>query len=53
MVTLIVGTLLLPPVGLIFGLIGLRTESKKVQGAVLLTVSAFMMLLMTAVILGL
>ncbi len=53
MVGLVGATLFIPPVGLVFGLIGLRNEAKKVQAAVLLTVSVFMSLLMLAVVLGL
>lgn len=53
LVGLIGATLLIPPVGLIFGLLGLRDEAKKVQAAILLTVSVFMSLLMLAVVLGL
>ncbi|MBS1213678.1 MAG: hypothetical protein H6R26_2295 [Proteobacteria bacterium] len=53
MAGLIGATLFLPPVGLVFGLIGLRNEAKKVQAAVLLTVGVFMSLLMLAVVLGL
>ncbi len=53
MVALIFATLVLPPIGLIFGIIGLRSRSKKVQGAVLLTVATFALLLWLAVVLGL
>lgn len=53
MVGLIGGTLFLPPVGLVFGLMGLRNEARKVQAAILLTISVFMSLLMLAVVLGL
>lgn len=53
MVGLIAVTLIVPPVGLVFGVMGMRKEARKVQGAVLLTISIFMTLLLTAVILGL
>ncbi|QSA96314.1 zinc-ribbon domain-containing protein [Methylococcus sp. EFPC2] len=50
---LIAITVFVPPVGLIFGVIGIRNEARKVQGAVLLTVSIFMSLLLLAIVLGL
>jgi len=53
MAGLIFATLPLPPIGLVFGIIGLRSGSKKVQGAVLLTVATFAALLWLAIILGL
>ncbi len=53
MAALIFGTLALPPIGLIFGVMGLRSKAKKVQGAVLLTVATFSILLWLAVVLGL
>lgn len=46
-------TVFFPPIGLGFGLFGLRNESKKTQAAVLLTVSVFMTLLVLAIVLGL
>lgn len=46
-------TVFLPPVGLVFGLLGMRNEQRKVQAAILLTVSVFMTLLLAAVVLGL
>ena len=46
-------TLIFPPIGLGFGLFGLRNESKKTQAAVLLTVSVFTTLLVLAIVLGL
>lgn len=53
MVSLIVATLFMPPVGLVLGPMGLMDESRKVQGAVLTTVAIFMTTLMVAIILGL
>ena len=53
MAALIFATLALPPIGLIFGLMGLRSKAKKVQGAVLLTVATFSILLWLAVVPGL
>lgn len=53
MAGLIVATLVLPFIGVIFGLIGLRNESRKVQGAILLTVAVFFGLFWLAIILGL
>lgn len=53
MVGLIAATLFVPPVGLVFGVMGLMNEARKVQGAVLTTVAIFMTLLWTALILGL
>lgn len=53
MAGLVLATLPLPPVGLVFGLIGLRSEAKKAQGAVLLTVATFAILFWLAIILGL
>ncbi|NJD05799.1 MAG: zinc ribbon domain-containing protein [Methylococcaceae bacterium] len=46
-------TVFLPPIGLVFGFLGLRNPHRKTQAAVLLTVSVFMTLLMAAIILGL
>jgi len=51
--SLIVATLFMPPVGLVFGPIGLMDESRKVHGAVLTTVAIFMTVVMIAIILGL
>lgn len=53
MAGLIFATILLPPIGLVFGFIGLRSIAKKAQGAVLLTVATFATLLWLAIILGL
>lgn len=53
MAGLIVATLFLPPIGIVFGLLGMRQPARRTQGAVLLTVSIFMSLLMLAVMLGL
>jgi hypothetical protein len=53
MVGLVVATLFVPPIGLVFGIMGLMNEAKKVQGAILTTIGVFMSLLMTAIILGL
>lgn len=50
---LLLATLFFFPIGVVAGLLGLRDESKKVQSAVLLTVSIFMALLWTALVLGL
>lgn len=50
---LIIATLFVPPVGLVFGIMGLMDEAKKVQGAILTTIGVFMTLLMVAIILGL
>lgn len=50
---LIVTTLFIPPVGLVFGPMGLMDDSRKVQGAVLTTVGIFMTILLIAIILGL
>lgn len=46
-------TVFLPPVGLVFGFLGLRNPHRKTQAAVLLTVSVFMTLLLAAIVLGL
>lgn len=53
MVGLVVAALVVPPIGLIFGFVGLRNAARRAQGAVLLTVSAFSALFWLAVILGL
>jgi hypothetical protein len=53
MLGLIIATVFMPPVGLVFGVMGFRTPARKAQGAVLLTVAIFMSLLLTAIILGL
>lgn len=53
MVGLIGATLFIPPIGLVAGLLGLRKEAKKVQAAIILTISVFMSLVMLAVVLGL
>jgi hypothetical protein len=53
MAGLILATLPLPPIGFIFGWIGRRSETKKAQGAVLLTVATFATLFWLAIILGL
>jgi len=53
MAGLVAATLFVPPVGLVFGIMGLMDEAKKVQGAILTTLAVFMTLLMTAIILGL
>jgi RNA polymerase subunit RPABC4/transcription elongation factor Spt4 len=53
MIGLIVLTLFVPPAGLVFGIIGLLDPAKKVQGAVVTTISVFMTLLLIAVISGL
>jgi hypothetical protein len=53
MVGLVVAALVVPPIGLIFGLLGLRNTAKRAQGAVLLTVSAFSILFWLAIVLGL
>jgi uncharacterized membrane protein YvbJ len=53
MAGLIIATLAVPFVGLIFGIVGLRSETRKVQGAVLLTVAVFFGLFWLAIILGL
>ncbi|CAL1239150.1 Zinc ribbon protein [Candidatus Methylocalor cossyra] len=53
MVGLVAVAVLAFPLGLFFGIIGLRDEAKKVQGAVLTTVSVIMALLMLAIISGL
>ncbi|MGI9212791.1 MAG: hypothetical protein ACR2HF_09985 [Methylococcaceae bacterium] len=53
MVSLIVATLFMPPVGLVLGPMGLMDESRKVQGAVLTTIAVFMTILLVAIILGL
>ncbi len=53
MVGLVVATLFVPPIGLVFGIMGLMNEAKKVQGAILTTIGVFMSLLLTAIILGL
>ena len=42
-----------PPIGLMFGLLGYRDEHKKVQATVILTISVFMSLLLLAIVLGL
>jgi hypothetical protein len=53
MIGLILLTLLVPPAGLVFGIIGLLDPAKKVQGAVVTTIAVFMTLLLIAVIAGL
>lgn len=53
MAGLIFATLALPPIGLIFGFLGLRSDSKRAQGAVLMTVAVFAILFWLAIILGL
>jgi hypothetical protein len=53
MAGLVAATLFVPPIGLVFGVMGLMDEARKVQGAILTTVAVFMTLLMTAIILGL
>jgi hypothetical protein len=53
MAGLIAATLFVPPVGIVFGFLGLRNPARRTQGAVLMTVSVFMSLLMLAVMLGL
>jgi hypothetical protein len=53
MLGLMVATLFAPPLGLVFGYLGLREEAKKVQGAVLMTMGVFLTLLLIAIILGL
>jgi len=53
MAGLVAATLFVPPIGLVFGIMGLMDEAKKVQGAILTTIGVFMTLLMTAIILGL
>ena len=53
MVALLALTLFVPPVGIVFGFLGMRRAVRRTQGAVLLTVSIFMSLLMLAVMLGL
>lgn len=50
---LIAMSVVFPPIGLIFGLLGYRDEHKKVQATVLLTISVFMSLLLLAIVLGL
>jgi hypothetical protein len=49
---IIMSTIIIPPVGLVLGLRGLRNEHRKTQGAILLTVFTFMALLWAALILG-
>ncbi len=53
MVALIALALFLPPVGLGFGILGLMEEAKKVQGAVITTISVFIILLLIAMLSGL
>jgi predicted nucleic acid-binding Zn ribbon protein len=53
MIGLVALTLFIPPAGLVFGIMGLMDEAKKVQGAVITTISVFMTLLLVAVISGL
>jgi hypothetical protein len=53
MVGLLIATIVVPPVGLVFGILGLREGAKKVQGAILTTTAIFMSILMIAIILGL
>ncbi len=52
-ILLIITTLFVPPVGLVFGPMGLMDDARKVQGAVLTTVGIFMTILLIAIILGL
>lgn len=52
-VALLALTIVLPPVGLGFGILGLMDEGKKVQGAVITTAGAFMTLLLIAMLSGL
>jgi hypothetical protein len=53
MVGLVAITLFVPPIGLVAGILGLRDDAKKVQGAILTTLGVFMSLLLVAIILGL
>lgn len=53
MVALMLATVLAPPVGLGFGVLGLMDEAKKVQGAVITTAGIFMTLLLVAMLSGL
>jgi hypothetical protein len=46
-------TIFMPPIGLIFGLIGLRNDNRRVKAAVLLTIAVIMSLLYVAIVLGL
>jgi hypothetical protein len=42
MTALVIGTLLVPLIGIIFGIIGLNKEAKKSQGGILLGLGIFM-----------
>lgn len=53
MLVLLAVTIFIPPVGLVFGVLGVRNPARKVQAAILLTVSIFMSLLLLAIVLGL
>ena len=49
---LITAALFLPPVGLVFGIMGLMDPAKRVQAAVITTASVFMSFLYGAMLLG-
>ena len=53
MLGLAILTLVVPPLGLVFGVMGLMDEAKRVQAAVITTMGAFMSLLLIAVVAGL
>ncbi len=52
MVALVIGTILVPLIGIIFGIIGLNQEEKKGQGTALLTLGIVMGLITLALIAG-
>lgn len=44
--------LFVPPAGLVFGIMGLRDEGKKAQGAMLTTMSIFLMIFVALLLIG-
>lgn len=52
MLGLVSASLFLPPVGIVFGIMGLADRAKRVQAAVITTMSVFMSLLYAAMLLG-
>lgn len=52
MVALVIGTILIPLIGIVFGIIGLNKEEKKGQGTALLTLGIIMGLITLVLIAG-
>jgi len=50
MIALVIGTLFVPLIGIIFGIIGMNKEAKKGQGATLLAIGIIMVIVGLAVI---